>query len=461
MKRWAACLPIVAIILLVFTHSVQVRGAPSAVEPFATACLSNDPYDLDQLAAVINSTTPPSAPVTINANLIVQFVRSASMGDDSGDDMARGTTPTGPRQPGEPPLSAAAFDEVPMRVFNTRTQFEYRVTMSDAMLRAIYDCHARTGRTESGGPDTPGAVEGQAISYLPLTIRSAAQIASARQLTPRADEPDGWSDGDDSRIVRTPTTLWPWRAITQSSSWPNGNDSRCTMTLIGPRHLVTAAHCLVNFGSSSWKSRKLTPARDGITVSPYGSSQMTPNPPAGQDAWYIVPDPWLDPATPDTIDKYQWDIGLVLMLDRLGDQTGWMGYGAYPASDLNQRNHLNRGYPSCRSDYVEKPEGAGCQTARLYGDTRSCEIGDYHNPGSNGWNREYTVNCDISRGHSGSAIYHYRYNTAKGTYIPVVTGVVSWHECLTCTAADDYPNHIRRITPWVLGRVSWLKEQFP
>ena len=35
------------------------------------------------------------------------------------------------------------------------------------------------------------------------------------------------------------------------------------------------------------------------------------------------------PRDSDDIDKYQWDIGLVLMVDRLGEQTGWMGYGAY------------------------------------------------------------------------------------------------------------------------------------
>jgi V8-like Glu-specific endopeptidase len=179
---------------------------------------------------------------------------------------------------------------------------------------------------------------------------------------------------------------------------------------------------------------------------------MTTSPPAGVEAWYLVPDPWLDPNTPDDGDKYQWDIGLVLMVDRLGEKTGWMGYGAYPASDLNQRNHLNRGYPGCQSDYAEKP--AGCQMARLYGDTNYCAIGYYHNPGSNGWNREFAFSCDISRGHSGSAIYHYRYSPSKGKDVPVVIAVVSWHECFTCDDDDDYPNHARRFTPWVRDVVS-------
>jgi len=388
-------------------------------------------------------------------------VDSGMMTDDD-DIMGRGPALTGPAEPEERPVESVRLDAVPVRIFNTRTQFEWRVTMSEQMLRAIYTCHAAGGRTEAGGPLDAGVIEGQTLLYLPAILvqeGNALSVTHTLQDTGSAVAPAGWSGGDDTRIIRTPTTLWPWRTLTQSSSWPNGEQSRCTMTLIGPRHLITAAHCLVNFGTSNWKARKLTPARNGINTNPYGVSQMTPNPPPGADAWYIVPDPWLDPNTPNDENKYQWDIGLVLMLDRLGDQTGWMGYGAYPASDLNTRYHLNRGYPGCNSSYTERPQN--CQVARLYGDTKECKIGYYHNQGSNGWNREYTIGCDISRGHSGSPVYHYRYSPSNGKDVPVVTGVVSWHECFQCSADDLYPNHVRRITPWVLTLISWLKEQFP
>ncbi len=435
------------------------EASPGDPTSAAAPCLVGDPFDLAQLAEVISRTAPPSTPVIINQHLKVEFVRSGQM-NDADELYGRGPTQSGPAQPTEPPFDSARIDAVPWRIFNTRTGFEFRVSMSDAMLRTIHTCHEQSGRTEAGGPADAGVIEGRTLVHLPALRREGRSLfgQQVRPLVgPLAEE--GWSDGSDTRILRTPTTLWPWRAITQSSSWPNGEQSRCTLTLIGPRHLITAAHCLVTFGTTSWKTRKLTPARDGIDVAPYGFSQMTTSPPAGTEAWYLVPDPWIDPGTPDDINKYQWDIGLVLMVDRLGEQTGWMGYGAYPASDLNQRNHLNRGYPGCQSDYAEKP--AGCQMARLYGDTNYCEIGYYHNQGSNGWNREFAFSCDISRGHSGSAIYHYRYSPSKGKYVPVVTAVVSWHECFTCTASDDYPNHARRITPWMLSSISWLKEQFP
>jgi V8-like Glu-specific endopeptidase len=430
-------------------------GVAQAQDPL-DPCLPGDPYELAELAQVIASTTPPSTPVIINPDLTVVFVRSATM-DDADEIMGRGDAPAGPGAPDEDPVDEVRLGVMPVRIFNTRTQFEWRVTMSEGMLRAIYDCHAGQGRTDAGGPLDAGVIEGETRLYMPAVIAQATPasvtVAFARL------RPAGWSNGDDSRTVRTPTTLWPWRTITQSSSWPNGEQSRCTMTLIGPRHLITAAHCLVDFGTSNWKARKLTPARSGANVEPYGVSQMTPNPPAGSEAWYIVPDPWLDPNTPDDINKYQWDIGLVLMLDRLGDQTGWMGYGAYPAGELNSRYHFNRGYPSCNNTYSERPQN--CQIAQLYGDSNECEIGYYHNQGSNGWNREFAFGCDMSRGHSGSALYHYRYSPSKGKVVPVVTAVVSWHECLQCTDDDDFPNHARRITPWVLTLISWLKEQFP
>jgi V8-like Glu-specific endopeptidase len=461
MKRGPAVGFFVAVLLLALVGSAVVEGrevVPSGAAALAP-CLTGDPYELAELADVISRSTPPSAPVVINRHLTVQFVRSATIDDSTDEVMGRGPPPGGDPQPREAPVYDAGFDGAPLRVFNTRTQLEYRVTMSDAMIRDITTCHERDGRTEAGGPIDGPAVPELAGPYLPIVQRHASSTVAGADEPARAIQPFGWSNNDDTRIVRTPTTLWPWRTITQSSSWPDGEHSRCTMTLIGPRHLITAAHCLVDFQTTNWKARKLTPARNGPDVEPYGVSRMTPNPPPGEEAWYIVPDPWLDPNTPDTRDKYQWDIGLVLILDRLGNQTGWMGYGAYPASDLNQRKHLNRGYPGCLDSYAEKPED--CQVARLYGDTQYCDIGYYHHPGSNNWNRQLALSCDLSRGHSGSPIYHYRYSPSKGKYVPVVTAVVSWQECQVCTDDDDYPNHARRITPWFLGRISWLKEQFP
>jgi V8-like Glu-specific endopeptidase len=448
----------IALLLLMLT-----TGVAAADEPISDRCLTGDPFELAKLADAIEDDSPPTGPQTINRHIIVERVGKGSM-TDSPSEMAQGPTARGNPNPTEPPADQTPLDNVPLRIFNTRTQFDFRVTFSDELLKTINECHERNGRTAPGGPATPGAVEGQLFQFLPLAVRAGTGAAPTGVTGPV--QPAGWSNGTDTRILRTPTTLWPWRTITNSSSGPTDTEPNCTLTLIGPRHLVTAAHCLVNFGTSAWKTRMLTPGRDGMNVSPYGSSWMDPTPPPGVSAWYIVPDPWLDPNTDSTgAEEFQWDIGAVLMLDRLGDQTGWMGYGAFPASDLNNRNQLNRGYPEC--DKIEAP--IPCQSHRLYGDTQYCDVGYYHHQGSNGWNREYSITCDMGRGHSGSPLYHYRYVPSWQANGPYVAAVISWHECFSglasdpnaCTASDDDPNHVRRITPWVRDWISWLREQFP
>ena len=128
------------------------------------------------------------------------------------------------------------------------------------------------------------------------------------------------------------------------------------------------------------------------------------------------------------------------MLDRLGDQTGWMGYGAFPSSDLKNRNQLNRGYPEC--DKIEAP--ANCQPHRLYGDKEYCDVGYYHHPGSNGWNREFSIDCDMGRGHSGSPLYHYRYIPSWQADGPYVAAVISWHECFSGLDSDPEQMHGER-----------------
>lgn len=99
------------------------------------------------------------------------------------------------------------------------------------------------------------------------------------------------------RTLHTPTTQWPRRTIINSSSAAADTEANCTMTLIGPRRLITAAYCLVDFGTSNWKTQLLTPGRDGQNVAPYGSAWMDLAPLPGTEAWYTVPGPWLDPNT--------------------------------------------------------------------------------------------------------------------------------------------------------------------
>ncbi len=444
-------------VMLITAAPAAAQALTGPADTAADPCLTGDPYRLAELTRVLSNANPSTGPIKIGDHITAQYINHSKMIDADLDEVEPGVVTDPSREPREPDPDTLPLDGSAIRVFNTRTLAEFRVSLSDTMLRDIYDCHERTSRTSAGGPADLDLIEGGRWTLLPLLRGGTTRPVAAAQVAGPA-APDGWSNNHDSRILRTQTTLWPWRTISQSASDPNGEQSRCTLTLIGPRHMVTAAHCVVEFGTSNWKTRKLTPGRNGTGSGsePYGTTRMTPNPPPGTEAWYFVPDPWMNPSTTN---KWQWDIAVVVVIDRIGEKTGWMGYGAWPASDLNTRTHLNRGYPSCNTDYPERP--ANCQIARLYGDTKSCKIGEYYNQGSNGWNRSISVSCDLSRGHSGSAIYHYRYDPKLGKTVPVVAAVVSWHECFTCNKDDDYPNHARRITPWVRDVISWLREEFP
>ena len=278
-------LPSFLLLSIVFAPTAAAQPALSPNAPAAEMpCLPEDPYDLAQLAAVLSSDTPPTAPVTIGRNIVVQYVRKANMIEGLEDRPGQEQPPGGVPEPPEMETPTMPLDGVPLRVFNSRTMFEFRLSMTDAMLKDIYNCHERAGLTDAGGPWTPGQIEGQFFSFLPLLNKPGGEAAPVVQ----AIGPGGWSNNDDSRILRSPTTAWPWRTITQVS---NADDSRCTMTLVGPRHMVTAAHCIVGFGTSSWYSWTLTPGRNGTSTKPYGTTSITPNPPAGKEAWYFVPDP--------------------------------------------------------------------------------------------------------------------------------------------------------------------------
>ncbi len=438
-----------SMILLVFCILLPMPAAAAPARQ-GEACLPGDPYDLDQMIQIMSRPNPPTAPVQINADLSLVYAGVGGMSAGGEDELAPGPQPRPNPSPSEPQPSSTRYGPLTVRAFNTANRFMFDITMSERMLKRIARCREQAGLTSAdGGEAGLGPLEGRRM-FLPLLSNTLGN-------EPPAGEPDGWSNGDDTRIVRTPTTLWPWRTIAQQS-FVGDDESRCTQTLIGPRHMVTAAHCIVNFGTTAWKTRVLTPGRDGPGISPYGSTTITPNPAPGDTVWYFVPSQWTNP---NTTNQWVWDWGMVVIPDYLGHQTGWMGYGAWSAGVLNNETHLNRGYPRCNvPDYTGEP--AGCQQARLYGDTDACELGDYSDQLADGWNRRITVSCDLSKGHSGSPIYHYRFDPHLGATVPVVTMVVSTEVCdSNCSSTNDFPSAARRLTPADVDVISFFREAYP
>jgi V8-like Glu-specific endopeptidase len=204
--------------------------------------------------------------------------------------------------------------------------------------------------------------------------------------------PAGVTVGKDDRKQITDSMVYPYSTI----GWLFGQDQKgewfnCSSALIGPKTVLTAAHCVFDHDTGGWVQQLIfIPGATDPENAPFGTYDW--------DSVHILK---------GYIDNYDgtnygsvlpWDMAVITLLEPAGDQLGWMGFQVDKPGEWNATID---GYPA------DKPLGTMWES--------KCAITDENYAGLQGaeglifWHT-----CDTFGGSSGSSIYE---TTQEGPYV--------------------------------------------
>ena len=183
--------------------------------------------------------------------------------------------------------------------------------------------------------------------------------------------------GAEDRQQVTDTSTYP--AMTVGWLWTQdqkGNWATCSATLIGPKTVITAAHCVYDHDTGGWvQAMTFIPGMSDAETAPYG-----------QFDWANVN------ILKGFIDNYDgknygsvmpWDLAEIELQEDAGNQIGWMGFRVDDATDLKA---TLLSYPG------DKPDGTMWQSTC---DVKPDQFGD----------QVFWHDCDTYAGSSGGALW--------------------------------------------------------